>query len=176
MGQYKSGNSDAFSELFDRYEKRLKAYLKRRLGTYGQLYAEDIFQMTWLKIHSARKRFDSSKKFSTWLYTIALNNLRDHLRSPHIKSKHDVFDENQKFKTEEMSAEQSLISREDFEQVSEVLQLLPEAQREIVILSDWEGFSSKEIGDILGLKDATVRQQLSRSRKFITDRLKESLT
>jgi len=69
-----------------------------------------------------------------------------------------------------------MISREDFEQVSRALQLLPEAQREIVILSDWEGFSSKEIRDILDLKDATVRQQLSRSRKFITDRLKESLT
>ncbi|PIR23294.1 MAG: hypothetical protein COV44_03490 [Deltaproteobacteria bacterium CG11_big_fil_rev_8_21_14_0_20_45_16] len=123
-----------------------------------------------------RKKFDSSKKFSTWLYTIALNNLRDHLRSPHIKSKHDAFDENQRFETEEMSAEQSMISREDFEQVSRALQLLPEAQREIVILSDWEGFSSKEIRDILDLKDATVRQQLSRSRKFITDRLKESLT
>lgn len=175
MERYSNGSSDAFIELFDRYEKRLKGFYRKRLGPKQQNELEDFFQMTWLKIHNSRKNFDGSKKFSAWLYTIALNNLRDHIRSSYANSHQIEFDENEAFDKDYSYAEKTIIDREDFERISTGLQMLSEPQREIIILSDWEGFSSKEIGDILGLTDTAVRQQLSRSRKFLKEYLREAL-
>ncbi|PIR22523.1 MAG: hypothetical protein COV44_07495 [Deltaproteobacteria bacterium CG11_big_fil_rev_8_21_14_0_20_45_16] len=173
MEAYKQGDSKAFEMLFDRYEKRLKAYFQKRLSPKQFPEAEDFFQMTWLKLHNNRKSFDSSKKFAPWLYTIALNVLRDHLRSGRSKALDMPFDENLATTNGFETAETTMIGRQQFEKITEGLSILTESQKEIVLLSDWEGFGSKEISQMLGLKDATVRQQLSRARKSLQLHLKE---
>jgi len=173
MQAYKEGDSEAFEILFDRYEKRLRAYFKKRLSSKHLNEVEDFFQMTWLKVHNNRKSFDGSKTFAPWMYTIALNIIRDHLRTGYAKVSKISFDENLGEDTANRTAEDRIIGHEQFEQIAEGLSLLSESQKEIVLLSDWEGFGSQEIGQILGLKDATVRQQLGRARKCLQQHLEE---
>jgi RNA polymerase sigma-70 factor (ECF subfamily) len=173
MEAYKKGEPRAFETLFDRYEKRLRAYFKKRLSPKQSNEADDFFQMTWLKVHNNRKSFDGSKKFAPWVYTIALNILRDHLRSGRAKAFDISFDENLAAPEPNETAEDHMIGRQQFEQIAEGLSQLSDSQKEIVLLSDWEGFGSQEIGQMLGLKDAAVRQQLSRARKSLQLHLKE---
>jgi RNA polymerase sigma-70 factor (ECF subfamily) len=153
-------SAEAFSLLYRRYESKLYGFFLRRLNPDHREVAPDLFQKTWLKIHHARHRFDREQKFSTWMYSIALNVLRDQLRVaplgdeiPELAADTDV--------------EQELSVKEDLGRLEEALALIPENHREALILSEWEGFSSQELAKILGITDAAARQMISRARKKV---------
>ena len=175
MRRYQKGEPQAFELLFDRYEGRLRGFLIKRLPPHKKQEAEDLFQMTWLKVHNNRSKFNIDQKFAPWFYTIALNNIRDYMRSPSSTQSDLFFEDSQFVSSNEQNAESTAIKKESFDQLIGALKDLPDRQREIVLLSDWEGFASKEIGVMLGLKDTAVRQQLSRARKALQSQLRGRL-
>ena len=73
------GNSRAFDELVRRYDRRLLNFVYRTVGDLER--AEDVVQETFLRVHRHLARFDRSKKFSTWIYTIAGNLAKNELRN-----------------------------------------------------------------------------------------------
>lgn len=167
MGAYASkGDADAFSLLYRRHESKLYGFFLRRLNQDRRGAAPDLFQKTWLKIHHARHRFDKEQKFSTWMYSIALNVLRDQLRVaplgdeiPELPADTDV--------------EQDFSLKQDLNRLEEALSQIPENHREALILSEWEGFSSQELAKVLGVTDAAARQMVSRARKRVRQILQE---
>ncbi len=172
MERYKKGDSEAFEQLFDRYEERLKSFLRKRLPTRLTHDLEDFFQMTWLKIHDGRSQFKTGEKFAPWFYTIALNTIRDRVRSASFRRENISFEDGLYQSDRQLNAESQAIQRQEFDYLARALQDLSDCQREIILLSDWEGFGSKEIGGMLSLKDATVRQHLSRARQILQKQLK----
>src|SRR5262249_35312162 len=86
MGRFCDGDLSAFEKLFQRYGRPIRAYLSRLVGA-GM--AEDLAQTTFLSVVRAAGRFDRSARFRPWLYTIATNAARDHLR----RHREDVTDE-----------------------------------------------------------------------------------
>ena len=81
---YLSGDERAFTVMVDRYQVRLLNFVYRIVGDRER--AEDLVQEAFIRVHRHLGRFDRTKKFSTWIYTIASNlaknELRNRARSP----------------------------------------------------------------------------------------------
>src|SRR5947207_9812087 len=74
-----SGEERAFSELVERYQTRLLNFIYRTIGDRDR--AEDLVQEVFIRVYRHLHRFDRSKKFSTWAYTIASNLAKNELRN-----------------------------------------------------------------------------------------------
>src|SRR6201996_7388035 len=73
------GEERAFQELVDRYQTRLLNFIYRTIGDREK--AEDLVQEVFIRVYRHIGRFDRSKKFSTWIYTIASNLAKNELRN-----------------------------------------------------------------------------------------------
>src|SRR3954463_15271101 len=73
------GEERAFQELVERYQTRLLNFVYRTIGDREK--AEDLVQEVFIRVHRHLHRFDRSKKFSTWIYTIASNLAKNELRN-----------------------------------------------------------------------------------------------
>ena len=171
MAAYVKGDEKAFSLLFDRYSSKLKLFLKLRLGKKNNHLLEEIFQKTWMKIHSARQSFDLSKRFSPWFYTVAANTLRDEVGRSQEKLGHEELSDHEV--SLEPNSEDKYIQKESADRVYSILSALPENQRIALLLSDREEFSSKEISESMGISDAAVRKLISRARSNVRRILSE---
>ncbi len=165
MMAYVKGDESAFGLLFGRYSPKLNTFLHFRLGAKKRHLIEEVYQKTWLKIHSGRKSFDPSKNFSTWFYTVALNTLRDEVGSLHERSHHEEIKDHTPDQTP--TSEELYITKEDFKRVEALFKYLTEDQKTALLLSDQEEMSSKEVAEVMSISDASVRQLASRARKII---------
>ena len=77
--RYQGGEDAAFSEIVARYEPSIKGFLHKRLKDEERV--QDLTQDTFLRVHRARDRYDATRKFSTWIYTIASNLLKNEYRN-----------------------------------------------------------------------------------------------
>jgi RNA polymerase sigma factor, sigma-70 family len=162
MIAYAHGNEQAFGTLFARYSNKLGSFLRYRLSLKQAHLAEEIYQKTWLKVHSARKSFDPAHRFSTWFYAIALNTLRDEVGSSYEKVVREEIDSSRA--SEESNSEDRLLVKERFYELETLLRLLNESQRTALLLADWEELGSKEIAEAMKISDASARQLVSRAR------------
>lgn len=78
MEKVRAGNEEAFYILVKRYERPLFNFIFRMVEDYP--LTEDLYQETFLHLYQARVQYDSTKKFSTWLYSIAAHLCLDKLR------------------------------------------------------------------------------------------------
>lgn len=78
MQSYQMGEYEAFQELYRRYASKLYGYLRQRIKEHAAV--DDVFQMTWAKLHRARKAYDVSYPFAPWLFTICRNAMLDQVR------------------------------------------------------------------------------------------------
>jgi RNA polymerase sigma-70 factor (ECF subfamily) len=168
MAAYCNGSEEAFSHLYGRYRERLFSFLSLRLGSGKNHLVDELFQKTWLKVHLSRNSFNRSKRFSAWIFTIALNSLRDEVGLAVEKSNHKLIDESE-LASEAPTAEELFSSKEQMNRISGALQKLHTNQREAILLVDAEGFTSKEASKMLQVSDATLRQMLSRGRRSLKD-------
>lgn len=76
--QYRKGDNAALRTLIERHQDELLRFLYRLTG--DRAAAEDVFQDAFLQIHLSMDSFDATRKFRPWLFTIAANKARDHLR------------------------------------------------------------------------------------------------
>lgn len=76
--RYRSGETEAFRALIERYHDELLAFLYRLVG--DRQAAEDVFQEAWVQVHLSADTFDRERTFRPWLFTIAANKGRDYLR------------------------------------------------------------------------------------------------
>ncbi len=77
--RYLAGESRRFQELVERYEGRMVNFIQRSIGDRDR--AEDLAQEVFVRVYRHIRRFDTSKKFSTWIYTIASNLAKNELRN-----------------------------------------------------------------------------------------------
>ena len=164
MAYAKNADDAAFTALYGRYEARLYAFFQRRLAPELRWLAPDLFQKTWLKVHGARSRFDAAQRFAPWLFSIALNTLRDEWRVPRVV---ELAAEAQEVEAASGpdDVERAASLRQDLARLERALSLIPEHDREALLLAEWEGFSSKELAQVLGVSEAAARQVVSRARR-----------
>ncbi len=153
MERFVQGEEQAFSELFTRHAGRLQGALRRMVGAA----ADDVLQTTFLSIVRARGRYERGAPFRPWLYTVAVNAARDHLRR-HRREEPLPADELPETPADPAPLPDPGLSRT----VEKALAKLPDSQREAIVLHRFEGFSFKEIAELLGVTETAVKVRAHR--------------
>lgn len=166
----------AFDELVERYQSRLLNFVYRTIGDRDR--AEDLVQEVFVRVHRHLHRFDRSKKFSTWIYTIASNlaknELRNRSRNPLVyfqsmRSAQEEEDRPLQFEDATARPDDMYRKRHLKELVEETVAALPEHHRQVFVLRELEGKSYEEIADITACNLGTVKSRLNRARSAFAE-------
>jgi len=169
--EHLAGDAQAFGALVDRYQTRLLNFINRTIGDRER--AEDLVQEVFIRVFRHLHRFDQTKKFSTWIYTIASNlaknELRNRSRNPLVLfqtiKKHWEAD-HRPLQFEDTTARPDDLYRKRYlkEAVDQCVGQLPTHHRAVFVLRELEGKSYAEIADITGCNLGTVKSRLKRAR------------
>jgi RNA polymerase sigma-70 factor (ECF subfamily) len=166
-----AGSSLAFTELVERYQKRLLNFIYRTIGDRER--SEDLVQEVFVRVHRHLHRFDQEKKFSTWIYTIgsnlAKNELRNRSRNPlvlfqTIKKNWETEHRPIQFEDPHYRPDDLFRKRHLRELVEWSVAQLPHHHRVVFVLRELEGKTYEEIADITGCNLGTVKSRLNRAR------------
>lgn len=165
------GEERAFNELVQRYQNRLLNFVYRTVGDRER--AEDLVQEVFVRVYRHLHRFDRSKKFSTWVYTIASNlaknELRNRSRNPLVlfqTVQKNWEDDDRAIDFEDPNSRPDDLYRKRHlrEVVEKSVAQLPEHHRDVFVLRELEGKSYEEIAEITGCNLGTVKSRLNRAR------------
>jgi RNA polymerase sigma-70 factor, ECF subfamily len=171
VARFLEGEKRAFNELVERYQARLLNFVYRTTGDRER--AEDLVQETFIRVYRHIHRFDQSKKFSTWIYTIASNlaknELRNRSRNPlvlfqTIKKNWGADDRPLEWEDSTYRPDDLFRKRHLKQLVDSVVEELPTHHREVFVLREIEGKTYEEIADITGCNLGTVKSRLNRAR------------
>ena len=169
-----AGRETSFEELVRRYQRPIAAYVYRMVGDYDA--ALDLTQEVFIKVYNSLTRYRSEFKFSTWIYKIAHNAAIDHLRR-HSVREHSLttgIDGERKeisIESRRLTPEQESERKEKRSEIESVVQLLPAAYRELIVLRHSQDLSYDEIAEVTGLPLGTVKNRLFRAREAMRDHL-----
>lgn len=179
IGLIRSGKTEYFNELVNRYENHIFQYTFRMCGNEAD--AEDVLQETFLNAFRAIDTFRGDAKLTTWLYRIANNSCLMKRRKSKFAPDQEIslsdFPMEQDFEPDGIlmpppsSPVKNLLNHEFREILQRLLLELPKHYRQAFVLADIQGFSGQEIAEILGISIPTVKSRLHRARVFLRNRL-----
>lgn len=157
------GDLEAWGEIVSRYKRMVFGATLAVLRNWAD--AEDATQEAFIRAYEKLRYYDLSRKFSTWLITVAVNvaknMLRKRRRDPEPKEHH----------SDDPAA---VVEREELRRaVREAVWSLPPDYRLPLVLFYWEGLSVEEIARAMRLKPATVKTRLFRGRALVKAKLLE---
>jgi RNA polymerase sigma-70 factor (ECF subfamily) len=169
IGQLAAGNNSAFDLIFDRFHKQIFNFIAKQVNERESV--EDLAQEVFLRVFKSAKNFDTSKKFSSWIYKIALNEIRRHWKRTGARQafslntplgpegtdgERSAFIQDTRIVPQDL-AEGELFSRD----LRKLIDRLPEKQKTVVILKVYHELTFEEIAEICSCPLSTV---LSRMR------------
>jgi RNA polymerase sigma-70 factor (ECF subfamily) len=171
------GDATALSPLMDRHATRLFHYLIRLLQNESE--AEELAQETFVRVFLHAQQFNPARRFSTWLYTLATNLVRDrhrrHVRHPHVSIESLVSPDGNPLRDSlpapQPDPAEHLDASECVTAVQRAIAELPEDLRVPIVLAEYDGASYHDIASILGCTAKSVEMRLYRARKILRNRL-----
>ncbi|MBI4669916.1 MAG: sigma-70 family RNA polymerase sigma factor [Elusimicrobia bacterium] len=174
MRRFQAGDEDAFAALFDRYAAHLVNFAWRFLGNQNE--SEDLAQEALLRVYKSKSRYDPSRPFKPWIFSIAARIVSNSLRS---KRRHPLLSLDQPPQANSgdtilNSAELSIVSsefaeaferNEAVEAVKKAIADLPQDQRIAVSLARFEDMSYEEIAEAMDTTLPAVKSLLFRARQ-----------
>ena len=164
---FRRGETAAFAKLVDRHERRLRGIVRTILGSEDE--AEDVAQDAILAAYLDLDSLRDPDRFASWLYGIGLNLARMRVRSRPRRIPIEELADGPL--ATDPTPEQALEAAELLELVRRALDVLPAAQRDVVLLHYFEGLTCQEIAALLGQSTGTVRVRLHRARGRLRGRL-----
>lgn len=153
----RKGNARAFEVLVKRHADRVFKIVWKMIGNKAD--AEDITQDIFMKLAKKIHFYEIKAKFTTWLYQVTLNEVRDHFRREKRRVGYEtVFYESQDVLVDPCFGYENT-------QVLRMLHKLPIEQKEAVIMVICHGLSHKEAGKVLGCAENTVAWRIFEARK-----------
>jgi RNA polymerase sigma-70 factor (ECF subfamily) len=149
-------NIQDFNDGVDQYADRLYRFALKSCGNSDQArdFVQDSFEKLWTKLETVE-----ADKMKSYLFTTVYNAIVDSARK------------NQRKQTYEANLQTPIHVETTYfdvkEKLNEGLQKMPEIQRQVVLLRDYEGYSYQEIGEITGLSEQQVKVYIFRARKFL---------
>lgn len=162
------GSEEAFGVLVKKY--RIKMFNLAYSMTRNRETADDIAQDVFLKSYIYISKFKYKSSFGTWLYRIAVNTVKDHLRK---ESRINKISFDERLASPDIQEDEVVIKEEELEAerrkklLHRAIQALPEKHRTILTLRDIQGVSYKEITGILNVSPGTVDSRLYRARRML---------
>ncbi len=175
MLSYQQGNAVAFEILYERHKGGVFRYLLAKC--HRQEIAEELFQDVWMKLIAARDRYEIRAKFTTYLYQLAHNHFIDYYR----KTRTDVLQQNNQDEDVEQitsnnqkQPDQQLEIQRQTETLMQLVERLPDEQREVFMLREEAGLTVAEIAKVTGVNTETAKSRLRYAVKKLRTSLKEN--
>ena len=168
----RAGDAEAFRRIVERHSRRLFQSAYRLTG--NEQNAEDVVQETFLKAYRNLHRFDGRSQFSTWLYRIAVNCAMDLMRKESRRTARERAEDVSDLATlatEHPPPDRLAASSETGRAVARVLGGLSPTERAAFVMRHFEGYSSVEIGQLLGIRGGAARNAVFRA----VSKLREAL-
>lgn len=176
------GDSAAFNLLVWRWEKPLYNFVYKYVG--DATLAEDLVQDTFLKVLKSIRRYTYQGSLSTWLYRIAINLCKDHLKRKRLPmvSMHDYYTTGSgervyvqdRVRDETARTDESLRAEEREELVRRLLAGLPEEERIVILLKEYQELTFREIAEVLDVPDGTVKSRLYHGLRSMRESLERT--
>jgi len=169
--QFQNEDKGAYVEIVMRYKDRLVNFLYRFTG--NRETAEDISQETFLKLYKNKDKYSEIAKFSTWLYTIALNEARSNFRKEKKHSAvsiNDYYEDSHndyQIRSDDYNPEEDANAETESFYIQKAISSLNEIHREIIVLRDIEELDYEEIAKTLDIPLGTVRSRINRARESL---------
>ena len=167
LADHISGSPGAFDTLVERYAHELFGFLCRFVSDKATV--EDLVQDTFVQVHLAARSFDPARTFRPWLYTIAANKARDHLRSrgrrqhyslDTVGSDPDGPAPSKNLEADNEALSEQLASGERKQAVRELIDRMPEHLKLILTLGYYQQLPYAEIAEVLEIPIGTVKSRL----------------
>ena len=161
-----NGDLQAFEVVVRRYSDRMYRFILKYIA--DRATAEDLTQETFISAFQTLDRFNFQAKFSTWLFGIALNKIRNYYnRAPEARYRFVSDEWLQNFTSQGCSPPDAVERKNTIQAVQRMIDQLPDDMREILILAAMEGCSYEEIARIVDMPVGTVKSKLFRAREQI---------
>jgi RNA polymerase sigma factor (sigma-70 family) len=163
------GNLDAFKLLVRRHERLVTAMIKRVVGNEED--AEDISQEVFIKVYKNLAQFKFESKLSTWIASIAYMAALYHVRRVSGKAALTLDITDFEHRTME-NPENILVKKNASEYIQNQISKLPLPYRTVLTLYHLNELTYKEIEEITGMPEGTIKSYLFRARKLLKDKLR----
>lgn len=183
LARYRRGDAEAFRVLVRRHQRALYNFILRQVRAPS--VAEDIVQDVFVRIVQNADSFKEEARFSTWAYTIARNLCIDHLRK-RVHRRHASLDASdasngsgegegaplgERVASPGATADRTAIGRQLQEHIRAAVEALPSDQREVFLLRQVGELAFKEIADVVGVSENTVKSRM----RYALERLQAAL-
>ncbi len=167
MLAYKAGDARAFEQLVLRHRGSVFNFLLRMTGQRQR--AEDLLQETWLKVVRSAGSWEPKAKFTTWVFTIARNLTTDSMRRESYRKAESLDasdkDGDERSLGERMASPDAAPDRQAHAaavrpSLERALAALPAEQREVFLLRECHGVAFKEIAEVTGVPENTVKSRM----------------
>lgn len=179
LERFRRGDPRAFEELMRRHRNALYNFVQRSVR--NPQTAEEILQDAWMRMVVGARDFQNASKFSTWAYTVARNLCIDHARKAALR-RHPSLDEptrrdeegptlGERVQDPDAAVDRAAIGHELQLRLAEAVESLPSEQREVFLMREYSNLPFKEIAEIVGAPENTVKSRM----RYALERLQESL-
>lgn len=159
------GSKDAYNLLFARYNNKIQQIIYFHIN--DQSHVNDITQEVLIKVYRYLHYFKEKSQFSTWLYRITQNTIKNHYRSVSLRlDSESKFADDQDYFTHQ-SPEYVLINIEFGEQIELAISMLSEELRVCYGMHIFDGQTYKDIAKKMDCPVGTVRSRIFRARKLL---------
>jgi RNA polymerase sigma-70 factor (ECF subfamily) len=168
-------DAHAFAQLMRRWEGPIQRLCARMLGDPQK--GEDLAQDTFARIFAKRKEYEPKGKFSTFLWRVALNLCYDELRRLKRRPESPLDEESEEdcgissFQSTMPGPDAQLVAQEQCELVRQAVLRLPDAYRSVVVLRHYENLKFREIAEVLGIPEGTVKSRMAEALSQLHKRL-----
>ncbi|PAW78510.1 MAG: hypothetical protein B9S32_06185 [Verrucomicrobia bacterium Tous-C9LFEB] len=162
MGRLAAGDDLALNELMTRWQQPLANFIFRYTGNEAE--SIDLAQETFVRVYESRDRFKSGSKFSTWLFTIAINLCRNQAR---WKSRHPTAELDDAIPDSTPTPHDNAVREETAARVRRAIAELPHDLRVALVLYEYEDQSYAEIAEQLDCTVKAVETRLYRAKQLL---------
>lgn len=162
-----ANEAKALKELYDLYKDRTLGLCRRY--TKNREEAEDVYQDTFVRVFQNISQLNNPDHLEQWIKKIAINTA---VNFYHKNKRHDHAEERNGYHHQNEDHE-LIFSRFSDEMLIKIINELPDGYRMVFNLYELEGYSHREIGDLLNISEATSRSQLNRAKQMLKNKLKD---
>lgn len=178
MLRFRAGDVRAFELLLQRHRQSVYDFVLRSVGVYNTTQAEDLTQETFLRVVKQAATYEPKSKFTTWLFTLARNlcidasRRRKHRKTQSLDAQdeegHSLLD---RTADKGLAVDREAVSLELRARLERAIDELPDDQREVFLMRESADLSFKEIADVIGISENTVKSRM----RYALEKLRASL-